>query len=140
MTLTNFLVLAALCVLVSTLILALLACWWLQRATHATVALQSAVAAGLTPLWPGSDDGCVDMSRVATGFLVLPPGGALRGPVELATLRAMLIDGRLGEGALARPAAFDDWRPAREIAAADEGPAVHPGSNATSPFAAHRKR
>ena len=127
MTLTSLLLLASLCVLLLASMLALIACWWLQRSARAAMDLHAAVAVAMP-------------SRLPAGFLVLAPDGELRGPVELATLRAMVIDGRLGEGALARPTDNDDWRPARELAAADEAPALARVSAAARPFAAHRRR
>ena len=55
-------------------------------------------------------------------FVVLAPGGLPQGPIDRATLRAMLIDGRLDENALAAAIAGDGWHPAAELALAEDDP------------------
>lgn len=59
-------------------------------------------------------------------FVVVGPGGAPQGPVDRPTLRAMLIDGRLDDAALAAAIAGEGWRPAAELALGDDDPLAPP--------------
>lgn len=60
-------------------------------------------------------------------FVVVVPGGTPQGPIDRATLRAMLIDGRLDELALAAPVTGNGWRPVAELVRAEDDVAATPG-------------
>jgi hypothetical protein len=83
----------------------------LQRAARAMAAQASDLVAALDRLQPGAP---------ARAFY-LRAGGQPQGPIELTTLRAMLIDGRLESDALAALAGTDRWQRAADLLAADAG-------------------
>lgn len=75
----------------------------LRQAIGAALPSLNRIAGSLTPAAP------------ATRYVYLRPGGQPGGPVELTTLRAMVVDGRLAADALAAAAGSDDWRPVAEV-------------------------
>ncbi len=71
-------------------------------------------------------------------FVVVVPGGAPQGPVDRPTLRAMLIDGRLDDLAMAAPIAGEGWRPAAELALPDDDSPI-PRPPAATPHPSWRR-
>lgn len=95
---------------------------WIAWCLGASMALLAALLpAGLRRL---QGRRAVPPSKPPQRFIVLVPGGLPQGPIDHATLRAMLIDGRLDEGALAAAIAGDGWHPAAELALAEDDPAT----------------
>ena len=83
----------------------------LQRATREVAARANELEAALG-----------DLQSTAPRFYYLRTGGLPQGPVELTTLRAMVIDGRLDGEALAAPAGTDRWRRVGELLADGTAP------------------
>lgn len=102
MSLETGLLLAALAGVGAAVVLAVLR---LQRAARAMAAQANDLVAALDRLQPGAPP----------RYFYLRPGGPPQGPVELATLQAMLIDGRLEADALASLAGTDRWQRVAEL-------------------------
>lgn len=95
--------------------------WFAWCLGASTALLATLLPAGLRR-WQGRR--AVPPSQPPQRFVVLVPGRLPQGPIDRATLRAMLIDGRLDDGALAAAIAGDGWQPAAELALAEDDSAA----------------